>query len=671
MNTTIKQVSFNMPAAKMNGESTLPPLAQYNGWLRGGDSGLPEEDGLYIGYGGIHSPFPYRMQDMYTRELYDTEIHAVVLENAHLKATFLPEMGGKLMSLFDKDKGRELLSVNPVIRPCNLAIRNAWMSGGVEWNCGMFGHHVHTCETMFTTTTTLEDGTPVLRMYEYERIRRCVQQMDFFLPEDSKLLFARMRVKNTIPEVIPMYWWSNIAAPETPDSRVIVNADGSYVAENNISLVDIPIHGGVDVTYPVNIPASIDYFYKIPDRKRKFECQVDGGGYGLIQTSTSRLKGRKLFAWGQGPGGDRWQEYLTVDGSDVRYTELQAGLANTQYESLPMPPRAAWEWLEAYGAMNADPAAAHGDWQGAKAEVAARLDELITEEELEDMLDATRAMATFPATGELMFRGSGWGALENLRREKDGQAPITPHLDFGTVGEEQAQWVQLLEKGYLPQCDPADVPPSWMLQKEFVNLLERDVQGADICNWYAHMQYGMSLFALGKFAEALDHFTKSMSLCESPWALYGIAHIKRIFGDTPAAAVLCLRAARMRSADVSFAKEAMALLVNGGMDAEALKFAAEMPENVRTDGRVKLYIIMANIHLGNIEPAESVLYEDGGLVVADIREGENIITEMWYLIEELKAKRDGRDFDRESADVPAIFDYRVTARRKKKMQKSK
>ena len=96
-----------------------------------------------------------------------------------------------------------------------------------------------------------------------------------------------------------------------------------------------------------------------------------------------------------------------------------------------------------------------------------------------------------------------------------------------------------------------------------------------------------------------------------------------------------------------------------------------MPENVRTDGRVKLYIIMANIHMGNIEPAETVLYEDGGLVVADIREGENIITEMWYLIEELKAKRDGRDFDRESADVPAIFDYRVTARRKKKMQESK
>ena len=50
--------------------------------------------------------------------------------------------------------------------------------------------------------------------------------------------------------------------------------------------------------------------------------------------------------------------------------------------------------------------------------------------------------------------------------------------------------------------------------------------------------------------------------------------------------------------------------------------------------------------------------ENGGIVLPDIREGETIITEMWFLIEELKAKRDGRVFDRETASVPPIFDYR-------------
>ena len=57
-----------------------------------------------------------------------------VLENDHLRATFLLELGGRLWSLLHKPTGRELLSVNPVFQPANLAIRNAWFSGGVEWN---------------------------------------------------------------------------------------------------------------------------------------------------------------------------------------------------------------------------------------------------------------------------------------------------------------------------------------------------------------------------------------------------------------------------------------------------------------------------------------------------------------------------------------------------------
>ena len=208
MPTNLQITTITMPCQHMNGESSLPPLAKLNFWHRNGDSGLSEDDELFIGYGHVPSPFPYRMQDMYTRPLHDTEMMAVVLENEYLKATFLPQWGGKLMSLFDKESGRDLLYKNSVMRPCNLAFRNAWTSGGVEWNCGMFGHHVHTCEPMFTTTTKLADGTPVLRMYEFERIRQVVQQMDFFLPAGSKVLFARNRIINPLPDVIPMYWWS-------------------------------------------------------------------------------------------------------------------------------------------------------------------------------------------------------------------------------------------------------------------------------------------------------------------------------------------------------------------------------------------------------------------------------------------------------------------------------
>ncbi len=666
--TSFTKTFIRMKSADMRGYSSLPALSNIAFWHLSGNTNLPEEDGLFVGYGHVPSPFPYRMQDMYTRELHETDVNAIVLENEHLRATFFPDWGGKLSSLFDKDERRELLSVNPVLRPCNLAIRNAWTSGGVEWNCGIFGHNVHTCERLFTAKGALGDGTPVLRMYEFERIRRCVKQMDFFLPSGSRFLFARMRITNPLYDVTPMYWWSNIAVPETPGCRVIVNADGAYVRENNVSLVPIPEHDGFDGTRPQDIPNAMDHFYKIPERARKFECQLDADGYGLIQTSTHRLRGRKLFAWGNGPGGDRWQEYLTEDGSDSRYTEIQAGLASSQYECIPMPPKTAWEWLEAYGAMSADPVIVHGDdWQEAKREVARRLDEMITEDALEDMLGETRPMATSRA-GELIFKGSGWCALENLRREKAGDRLITPHLDFGEPDDEQADWKNLMENGTMGLHDPADIPKSWMLQDEFVKMMESAVKEKDADNWYTWLQLGAAYCVMGysKLQAAYDCFERSYSLCPSAWAMFCFSVVAKLCANERDAAEKAMKASLMLPSDESLAKEAMSMLSTAGMFAEIAELSEKLSPELLHIGRIRLYLIIANIRLGKLEEAEKVLYENGGLVVADIREGENIITNIYLDLEEAKAKRDGVPFDRNECEVPAIFDYRVSQRRKKK-----
>ncbi len=656
-----------MPCQDMNGESTLPPFAKFNKWHRGGMSSLDYDNPLYLGYGHVPSAFPYRMQDMYSRELKERDINGIILENSKLRALFYPDFGGRLASLIHKPTGRELLFFNPVIRPCNLAVRNAWISGGIEWNCGVFGHHMHTCDTMFVTTTSLDDGTPVLRMYEYERIRGVVYQMDFFLPEDSELLYARMRITNPNTEVTPIYWWSNTAAPEVEGSRIIVNADAAFVADNNTSLIDIRTHQGVDCTYPTNVPASMDFFYNVPTRARKFECEVDKYGFGLVQTSTSRLIGRKLFVWGQSAGGDRWQEYLTEDGSDARYVEMQAGLARTQYESIPMPPRSAWEWLEAYGAIQTDPKIAHGEWSTAKGHASAVLDTMIEEAVLEDMLEATHMMATSPASGKLEFYGSGWGALENMRRQKNGIEQICPYLDFGDTGYEQSDWVSLMNDSVIPEHRTDEVPPSFMLQREWVNMLASYC--ADHCDKpYALMQLGMSYFGMGETERARECFDKSLACGQSPWAVYGLASVAREYGDKITCAELCVRASEMRPDDLSFAKETIEMLVTAEQYAAAIAFSEKVPEHIRTNGRFKVYVTMSHIKLGHIEEAQSVLYEGGGLILPDIREGELIITEMYLQIEELKAKRDGVPFDRDTVEVPAIFDYRSCENRKKNVK---
>lgn len=656
--TTFEIIKKPIRAARMNGTSTVPSLGGVFNGPKYHDDSVDERENLFVGYGQIRTAFPYKMQDAYTRELYPSEIDTVVLENEYLRAEFYPSLGGKLASLVDKTTGKDLLFCNPVIRPCNLAIRNAWMSGGVEWNCGTFGHHVHTCDPLFCAKTALEDGTPVLRMYEFERIRRVVVQMDFFLPEGSRLLFARMRVTNTLGEVIPIYWWSNIAVAENVDGRVITMADSAYTRIGSaVGKVPIPVHEGNEVSYPVNIPTSRDYFYKVPEKARKFECYLGDDGTGFVQCSTARLKGRKLFVWGQGVGGDRWQEYLT-DGCDGRYVELQAGLAHSQYESLPMPPTTTWEWLEGYGALAADPELVHGEWKAAQTEACRAVDAIMTEEEMEALLESTYGMATSPAEN-LIFSGSGWGALENLRREKAGEKRMAPHLDFGTVGDEQEDWVQLLEEGCLPAHDPLEPPVSYMLQTEWTKMLEDAAAGVDRDNWYTRLQLGLVYFANGDLKRAAGQVAASASLCPSPWALYTQAHIALDEDRPRECAVLAIRAAQMKPDDVSLAKEAATYAAQLGMFRSLTAYIETMPPAVAECGRVKIYMLYNYVKTGNIEKAEEILYSDGGFVIPDIREAETLLTELYLDLEEQKAKRDGREFDRDACEVPKIFDYRM------------
>ena len=77
-----------------------------------------------------------------------------------------------------------------------------------------------------------------------------------------------MRIVNESSQVVPMYWWSNMAVPEYEGGRVIVPADKAFTyADGAVYKVDIPVVDGVDVTEYQNIPRSVDYFL-ISRRKR-------------------------------------------------------------------------------------------------------------------------------------------------------------------------------------------------------------------------------------------------------------------------------------------------------------------------------------------------------------------------------------------------------------------
>ena len=265
MNPTLTFETAYMKTAPKGPEASVPNLTGMENMQNKTAFYLDEDDEIYEAYGKLTNSYPYRDYTCYTRECGTHPVKTAVLENEFLRAVFLPEFGGRLWRLTDLKAGRELLYTNDVIRPSNLALRDAWFSGGVEWNIGLIGHTPLTMEPLFTARLENDSGMPVLRMYEYERVRRMVYQMDFWLDEGGAFLNCRLRVVNHNPDVTPMYWWSNMAVPEYEGGRVIVPAESAYSSGGgSVYKVPVPVVDGIDISYYQNIPGQVDYFFNIP-----------------------------------------------------------------------------------------------------------------------------------------------------------------------------------------------------------------------------------------------------------------------------------------------------------------------------------------------------------------------------------------------------------------------
>lgn len=661
-----------IPGADLGPENPLPPLQR--GTPRTPEApypGFSTEIMRNLAYGHPANYLPYTMQDRYGRRLTERPFKVAVLENEILRATFFLELGGRLRSLVHKPSGRELLECNPVFQPANLAIRNAWFSGGVEWNIGILGHHPFTCSPMFAGRGQTPDGTPVLRLWEWERLRQVPYQIDAFLPDGSPMLMVRVRITNPHESEVPMYWWSNTAVPESEETRVLVPADQAYsfgYGKSGPALLDIPMVQGTDVSYTTRHDKAVDFFFHIPDDRRRWVSALDGGGRGLVQTSTDLLKGRKLFLWGMNPGGRRWQEFLSVKGH--QYLEIQAGLSRVQGEHLPMPAGAVWEWLEGYGLMEADPRLAHSsDWAAAWREVDARLEKLMPRQQLEAAFAATAAWVDAPPA-EVLQHGSGWGALEQRRRQAAGQKPLAgPAIPFAaaSMGPLQAPWCDLLTAGCLPEAEPRDEPTSYLVQPEWRERLEAAVAAGRGVHWYAWLHLGVMRYWAEDFAGARQAWEASLAARPNAWAARNLAVLAREEGRGMEAGNYYLQACRERPDVFPLAVECGQFLVDSGRAQDWLDLVCrELPEPVRSAGRIRLLEGQAALAVEDFARVDALLQEK--LVIDDLREGERSLSHLWFAYHERRlsvqdkvAVDDAlRERVRREYPVPEHLDFRMS-----------
>lgn len=654
--------TYRLPAAPLGADNPLPPFSppSHQPVL----SGKPESD-PDAGY--LPNYLPYSLQDGYNRQREVTDLKVAVLENDILKAVFLLEYGGRLWSLLHKPTGRELLYVNPMLQFGNLAIRNAWFSGGVEWNMGVIGHTPFTCSPLFAVRLSTPDGTPVLRLYEWERIRQAAYQIDIYLPDGSPVLYVRPRIVNPFDHPLPMYWWSNIAVPERADVRVIVPAPDAYqfaLSVADLRTVALPVVDGTDVTYTTNGSRAADFFFRIPQNHRPWITALDANGTGLVQVSTAALRGRKLFLWGTGSGGKRWQEWL--NGPATAYLEIQAGLAPTQLEYATIPPHAEVEWLEAYGLLQADPALVHGaDWNAAQNAVESQIEHLLPYAAFEAEFKRGDVWKDMPSA-DIIQRGSGWGALEALRRQTVGQPAFAgAALNFdASLSADQQPWLTLLMTGRFPDSD-AEPVAGILTQHEWHALLEASLASAPDAGWEAWLHLGVMRFHTGDQDGAQRAWETSLIRRRTPWALRNLGWLARRQGQHEQAAILYAEAHALKPHLLPLLIETARALIDAGRAADCLALLDQASTARRATGRLRLLEVEAGLAAGDLERVGRLF--DAGFDIADYREGDEMLTALWVRYHVARLSRDeGRPADealtrrvRRDYPIPAQFDFRM------------
>ncbi len=654
MTSTLSLTTQTIELAELGGDSPLPSVQSMLEPPYTVGSDIPEEIAAGVRWGMASNLFPYSMQENYGRETSATELTAVVLENGHVKATFLPQLGGRLWSLADKASGKELLHTQDRIQFANLALRNAWFAGGIEYNIGTRGHSPTTASPLHTAIVRTPEGQEILRMWEFDRLREVVFQIDAWLPADSKVVLAAVRVRNPNDRTVPMYWWTNAAVPQTPATRVIAPAGKAYATDYDGSMVrvDPTNFHGADCTFAVRNTQAVDFFFDIPVDGRRWEVAADDAGDGLALVSSPQLRGRKLFVWGEGAGGRRWQEWLTpTNGEPRHYAEIQAGLAQTQFEHVPMPAGASWQWVEAYGNAALDPALAAGDWDAAVAHGAERVEALVPAAAMDAALADAGRWADLPPS-EFVVAGNGWGALERVRRlhsQADWVDEAGTPFGDETLTADQAPWLELLrvnegivEKPF--EATAAEVPSqpfggagSFVRGVDWEDLLTAGRNSsAEAVYHHAVMVHARASGSESDLAVVVSLYRRALeeTFAGEPLGVRSRALAHRglglallAAGDVPGGLAESAVACTLEPANRNLLVEAMTLALDNAQPDLALGLLNGADESLASLGRVRYLQARALADTGDTAAAAAMLKE--GIEVPDLREGANSLSDLW------------------------------------------
>jgi len=322
----------------------------------------PEDPNPTFHRQGYWDVYPYTMMDDIGEVARPVKYRALVVENEYLKVIVLPQLGGHLYSAQDKQTGQEIFYRNHVIKPGLIALRGAWLSGGIEWNFPK-GHTVSTASPIDGRVVRERDGSATVWVGDVEKRFRMSWAVGLRLRPGSSLIETEIRLSNRTALPHPYYFWANAAVPARFGMRMIypctrVRTWGGHY--------DWPVSEGRDMATYDAYEHQCDVFV-LNGWEDFFGVYYEDLDFGVVHVADVQESfGKKMFTWGTSEEGRTWSGVLS-DG-DGPYCEIQSGRFVDQGTYRLFPPHHTLRWTECWYAVKGT-----GTFAWANKEAAVRL----------------------------------------------------------------------------------------------------------------------------------------------------------------------------------------------------------------------------------------------------------------------------------------------------------
>lgn len=276
--------------------------------------------------------YPLKMNDQYVNERTDEEWQTLVLENEYIEIGVTPEIGGKLYYATDKTNNYHFIYKNNVVKPSNIGMTGAWVSGGIEW-CVLHHHRASTFLPVDYTTNENEDGSKTIWVAEYEPRHGMRWTIGVTVFPGKSYFKAEGRIHNASPFTHSFLNWANVAVHVNENYQTIFPPSAQVVTFHSKtdftqwSISTAKYRGvefnGTDISWWKNVEASNSFF--VHDLQEDFMGGYDHGkNSGTVHVGDHHIvKGAKLWEWGSGASGQATEGRLTEN--DGPYAEIMVG----------------------------------------------------------------------------------------------------------------------------------------------------------------------------------------------------------------------------------------------------------------------------------------------------------------------------------------------------------